>query len=103
MSFAWEKFHGAMYMIANTGTVQKRLADAYIYHLKHIRPELLPAEIRDDFQKLTEALTSGKATKPGEDPVMAVTEAMSEAKAYENIMKIIRMYNVLAKDESPLP
>ncbi|HNW45725.1 MAG TPA: hypothetical protein PKI19_14590 [Elusimicrobiales bacterium] len=102
MSFAWEKFHGAMYMIANTGTVQKRLADAYIYHLKHIHADALPAEIRADFQKLKEDLTIVKP-KGTEDPVMAAVETMSEAKAYENLMKIIRMYNVLAKDEPPLP
>lgn len=102
MSFAWEKFHGAMYMIANTGTVQKRLADAFIYHLKHIKPELLPEEIRADFQKLAEELAAGKP-KAGEDPAAAAAEAMSEAKAYENIMKITRMYTVLAKDETPLP
>lgn len=89
-------------MIANTGTVQKRLADAYIYHLKHIKPELLPEDIRADFQKLRAELSSGKPTG-GEDPAAAAAEAMSEAKAYENIMIIIRMYNVLAKDESPLP
>ena len=101
MSFAWEKFHGAMYMIANTGTVQKRLADAYIYHLKHIRKEMLPPEVQEDFQKLQDDLS---AVKPegGEDPVIASANAMSEAKAYESLMKIIRMYNTLAKDEAPL-
>lgn len=102
MSFAWEKFHGAMYMIANTGTVQKRLADAYIYHLKHIHEDTLPPEIRADFQKLKEDLTAVKP-KGTEDPAVAAVEAMSEAKAYENLMKIIRMYNVLAKDEPPQP
>ncbi|OGS12519.1 MAG: hypothetical protein A2234_00360 [Elusimicrobia bacterium RIFOXYA2_FULL_58_8] len=102
MSFAWEKFHGAMYMIANTGSIQKRLADAYIYHLKHIHDDALPPEIKDDFKKLRVDLTSVKPAGT-EDPVVTAVEAMSEAKAYENIMKIIRMYNILAKDETPLP
>ena len=101
MSFAWEKFHGAMYMIANTGTIQKRLADAYIYHLKHIHPDALPPEIQADFQKLQTDLTSVQP-KAGEDPAVAAAEAMTEAKAYEHIMMIIRMYNTMAKDETPL-
>ena len=101
MSYAWEKFHGAMYMIANTGTVQKRLADAYSCHLSHLRPDQVPESIREEFGRLRAALTPAQPEQ-GEEPAAAAAQAMTEAKAYEHLMLIIRMYNKLAADETPL-
>ena len=71
-------------MVRGTGSIQKRLRDAFLAHLRHIDPEedLTPG-LAQQFLELKALVTAREPESEGETRVEATTRAMSEAEAQE--------------------
>jgi hypothetical protein len=95
--YVWEKFHLAVNGLASSQRpLQERIADAYVYHLIHLRRHELPAEIRDDFAELNRVLTSEQA-KGDEGNVAASAAVLGEVEAHRVIDSIVSMYDRVAR------
>jgi len=99
MSNAWREFNSAIHTLAGTGSIQKRLANAYIYHLMRIQENILPKELQQDFNKLGEDLTRVQA-KGDEGNVAATTATMTDSKAREYVGIVISMYDKVVRYET---
>jgi hypothetical protein len=97
LSYGWEKLFTAVYTaISSDEPPQKRLANAYIYHLIHIHEENVPPEVWKQLTALTAAVTS---TPPvgTEGSVVASTSKMSDEEARKWLEKIASMFSDVAQ------
>lgn len=95
--YVWEKFYSAVRgLAASEFPLPRRLANAYLYHLMHLRREELPEDIKDDFRDLVEALSRKEATGD-EGNVMASATTLDELEVNELIHSITDMYDRVAK------
>ncbi|RZI71318.1 MAG: hypothetical protein EOP13_18400 [Pseudomonas sp.] len=65
-NYAWEKLHIAVLILAGgTGTLQERLADAYLSSLMRLRPDKhFPwPDLRQDFEDMMQELAPGGNTQ----------------------------------------
>lgn len=88
----------ALYSLTETSDepFQKRLANAYIYHLIHVHQSNVPKDVWADLQELTAAVTSKKAVG-NEGSVAASTSVMSDEEATKWLRKIAEMFNDIAR------
>lgn len=92
LSYAQEKLDLAVDgMAASPASIQRRIADAYIFHLIHIDPEEdLPADLRGLYAEIHTALTKLEAIE-NEGQVMATVEFLTNDEAVEIAGKIVRL------------
>ena len=75
-------------MAGSPDTLQKRVADAYIYHLMYLKVEELPEEIRYRFENLCIRLTS-------KGSVYEATETMDIDEAIDMAREILYMDDIV--------
>jgi hypothetical protein len=97
MATTWDRFHKAALALVGAGTVKQRLAIAYRRYLHDVDPDMLPREVRSDFQALTSKLTSARAVG-GLGVVEATVRKMSDLEATRCAERIVEMFYML---ESP--
>jgi hypothetical protein len=96
--YPFEKFSNAVHgMAVSPASIQRRVADAYIYNLIHLRAEELPEEIRHKFRELHETLTSVEP-EGDEGSVYATTNQMGTDKAIEIAQSILYMAHIVESD-----
>lgn len=89
-----ERFRDAALVLAGSGSVKQRLAQAFHGHLVSLSAEDLPRELRDRFSALAAALHSVQRSGTL-DAVSASILKMSEAQACEHAQAIVRMLGSL--------
>lgn len=94
-SYTYEKFTLALNgMAMSPETLQNRIADAYLYHLMHVKVEELPDDICYRFENVKEKLTSVDPVG-NEGRVKASVAQMSTDEAIEMAREIIYMADVV--------
>lgn len=89
-----ERFRNAALVLAGSGSVKQRLAQAFHAHLGSLPVEELPRELRERFSALATALHSTQRTGTL-DSVSASILKMSEAQACEHAQAIVLMFSSL--------
>lgn len=93
--YPFEKFSCAVHgMAVSPSSIQRRVADAYIFNLIHLETEELPEEIRIKFKELHKKLTS-VAPAGDEGSVYATTNEMSTEEAIEIAHSITYMADIV--------
>ena len=97
-SYPFEKFSNAVHTMAvSPNSIQKRIADAYLFNLIHLRVEELPEEIHHRFVEMEEKLTS-VASVGDEGSVYASVKEISTDEAVEIARSIMYMADVVESD-----
>lgn len=97
LSYGWEKFCKAIEgAISNDQSLQKRLADAYIYRLIHVGEPDVPEEVWVELKKLGRAVTS-KSAVGNEGSVVASTCIMADEEAGKWLERIVFMFSDVAR------
>ncbi|HKR35678.1 MAG TPA: hypothetical protein VJT10_12615 [Steroidobacteraceae bacterium] len=99
MSSAWEHFFAATSMLASSGPIKHRLAEAYRVHLEKLDAEEVPKEIRDEFCSLSTCMSSVSPLR-GESAVHATVRKMSDTEAGGVAMRIVNMLGIIARNQS---
>jgi hypothetical protein len=99
MSSAWEHFFAATSMLASSGPIKHRLADAYSMHLEKLNAEEVPKEIRDEFCSLSTCMSSVRPLR-GESAVYATVRKMSDTEAGGVAMRIVNMLGIIARNQT---
>jgi hypothetical protein len=95
LGYVHEKFILAVDSMATSpASIQNRVADAYMFHLMHLKEDELPEEIRMDFRIMKQQLTSAKPIGD-EGSVMASVNEMSEDDAVAIAQKIVNMHGIV--------
>lgn len=92
---AWERFQGATLLLARSGPIKDRLADAYRKHLAQVREEELPRELLEEFRAVSRTLTRERPMLRGEDAVRATIRKMSNDEADRIACSVVRMFGAL--------
>lgn len=97
LEHVWDRFFVAVSTLATgPGSIQQRLADAYIHGLIRLKPEDLPTELQGEFRAVVDALTR-EEPKRSEGPILARTRAMSADEAGRLAEKILVIYDGIAR------
>jgi hypothetical protein len=99
MSSAWEHFFAATSMLASSGPIKHRLAEAYRIHLETLDTEEIPKEIRDEFCWLSSCMSSVRPLR-GESAVQATVRKMSDVDADGVAMRIVNMLGIIARNQT---
>jgi hypothetical protein len=89
-----ERFREAALVLAGSGSLKQRLAQAFHGHLGTLAVDDLPRELRERFSALAAALHSTQRTG-SLDSVSASILKMSEAQACEHAQAIVLMFSSL--------
>ncbi|GAC1446892.1 MAG: hypothetical protein NVSMB56_09940 [Pyrinomonadaceae bacterium] len=82
LNYGFEKFSRAVHALAaSSKTIKERLSDA-TYHLGVLREHHVPEEMREQFNYITERITSGTPYS-GEGKLAATVRQMTEEQAVE--------------------
>ena len=87
----WERFRDAIMVLAGSGPLKQRLADACQKHLDEIDIEALPRDVRGEFAELNAALQSG-SKMGGLNKVAASVLKMSESDAARHAQRIVTIF-----------
>jgi hypothetical protein len=96
MSSVWEHFFAATSMLASSGPIKHRLAEAYRTHLASLDADDIPKEIRDEFCSLSSCMSSVPPLR-GETAVQATVRKMSDNEAGGVAMRIVNMLGIIAR------
>lgn len=96
MSAAWESLHHAALELATADSIKHRLIKSFSTHLEELDLENLPAELRTDFQRLTDRLTAVRPLR-GETAVSATVRKMSNEEASSCAQQILELMARLAE------
>jgi len=96
MNSAWEHFFAATAVLASSGPIKHRLAEAYRTHLEGIDQDELPKEIRDDYSTLSTCMRRVRPMR-GETAIQATVRKMSDLEAGDVAVKIVNMLGVIAR------
>ncbi|HKU13184.1 MAG TPA: hypothetical protein VJQ52_02240 [Steroidobacteraceae bacterium] len=99
MSSAWEHFFAATSMLASSGPIKHRLAEAYRVHLETLDTEEIPKEIREEFCSLSSCMSSVRPLR-GESAVQATVRKMSDVEAGGVAMRIVNMLGIIARNQT---
>lgn len=102
MSSAWEHFFAATAILASSGPIKHRLAEAYRTHLAGLDADEVPKEIREEFCSLSTCMCC-VAPLRGETAVQATVRKMSDLEAGSIAMRIVNMLGVLARLQPARP
>lgn len=93
-----EKFSDAINTLATSPkSIQKRVCDAYIYSLIHIKPEEIPEEIQNQFKSIIKKLTCVEAIGD-EGNAAATTNEMKTDDAISIARDILEMAYIVRRD-----
>ena len=98
MNSAWEHFFAATAVLAATGSIKHRLAEAYREHLERLDEDDLPKEIRDEFSSLSKSMCRVRPMR-GETAIQATVRKMSDAEAGRMALRIVNMLGVIARTQ----
>jgi hypothetical protein len=87
----WERFREATLVLAGSGSIKQRLAEAYQKHLQDLDPQDLPRELRGPLAELIETMQRGKRTG-SLDAVAASVLKLSEAEAARHAQAVVRIF-----------
>lgn len=87
----WERFREATLVLAGSGSIKQRLAEAYQQHLRDLDPQDLPRELRAPLENLIDAMQRGKRTG-SLDAVAASVLKLSEAEAARHAQAVVRIF-----------
>ena len=94
----WERFRGAVLVLAGGGPVKQRLTEAFQGHLRDIDPESLPRDLRGAYTALAQALQS--AQRAGcLDAIAASVRKMSETDAAAHAQAIVHIFGSLLEPQ----
>jgi hypothetical protein len=102
MQTNWERVRDAVVVLAGSGPLKQRLADACLKHLGGIELDALPRDVRGEFAELNAALQSGSRTGRL-SPVAACVLKMSEAEAARHAARIVAIFAGLHEQHPALP
>lgn len=94
MNTPWEYFHAATLELVRSAPIKNRLAGAYRRYLAEVKEEQLPRELRENFLKVVQSLSSVRG-QPGEDQVTASVRKMSNHEADECAALIVEIYGAI--------
>jgi hypothetical protein len=100
MSYAWESFSQAMRALASGDTQRERLLRAYQLHLMRLTKKDVPAEIRDEFDKLVIEIRRCSA-KEGRI-LKRISDSVDDSEVSSMVNSIIKMYDAVTRYQ-PLP
>lgn len=96
-STAWEKLRSATISLTRAGAMKDRMTDAYRNHLSTLAESDFPAELRDDFRIMHDALTREPPTIRGDDAFRATVRKMSNGEAEEVASWIVQLFCALPR------
>jgi hypothetical protein len=99
MSSAWEHFFAATSILASSGPIKHRLAEAYRVHLETLDTEEIPKEIREEFCSLSSCMSSVRPLR-GESAVQATVRKMSDVEAGGVATRIVNMLGTIARNQT---
>ncbi len=91
MISAWECLHFATLELVRSTPIKQRLVNAYRRHLQSIRADHLPAEVRESFAHVMDALQCVRPLR-GEDAVCASVRKLSNQEADDCSALIVEIY-----------
>jgi hypothetical protein len=97
MNTAWEQLEGAALLLARSGAIKDRLADAYRKHLAFVDADDLPDALRAQFGACHTALTRERPLR-GEDAVRASVRKMSNQEVEELAAAVVRLFTAVARE-----
>jgi hypothetical protein len=101
MATNWECFREAVLVLAGSGPVKQRLAEAYQRHLASLRPEDLPREVRERFTELQSSLRC--CGRMGSlDSVSASALKLSEHEAAAHARSVVDIFVSIGDAGAPL-
>jgi hypothetical protein len=95
--YGWEKLFLALNgAVSSEKSPKQRLADAYLYQIKYVTQQNVPAEV---WRKITdlEAALRGQAAVGDEGSVAASVSALSDDEARKWLLEIVSMFNEVAQ------
>ncbi len=98
MTDAREKFRQATLALVGPGSIKQRLAGAFNTNLIDITAEELPEELQDEFCRLSEKMAEVPPIGD-EGPVLATVRKMSRDEADRCAVRILSMYETLARSQ----
>lgn len=99
MSLAWEKFSAAVQSLTGSGHQRDRLCEAYLRYLASLHVKDMPAEVRSDFEMLTDSLLGYSRDV---DKIRHAIASADEVQIKAIIALILRMHAVLVQYQ-PFP
>jgi DNA-directed RNA polymerase subunit N (RpoN/RPB10) len=100
MSYAWENLSQAMRTLASCGTQRERLLRAYTSYLTRLTSKDVPAEIREQLDRLTIEIRCC-SIKEGHS-LKHISDGVGDNEVEAMIDSVIRMYDAVARYQ-PLP
>lgn len=95
--YVWEKLHLAVLgLVRSTEPLSDRLANAWMYDLLHLGNHELPADVRDDYARVRDALRP-VTPREGESGSIASARALEETEVRELFETVVAMYDLVAK------
>ena len=95
--FGWAKFFSAVNTLVGPGTIQERLADAWLFQMVHIRPECLHEEVQEKFAALDARMTS-KPADGDEGRIRASTRDLSDDEGREIAQGVVSIFNDIVEE-----
>ena len=95
MSYAWEKFNLAGHTLKGIGSPKDRLVGAFDT-IMLLRPEEVPEEKQNDFNRLFEKMTRVRP-EANEGPVQATVNSMDDTEIERAIARISSMHAAIKR------
>jgi len=95
MSYAWEKFNLAGHTLKGIGSPKDRLVGAFDT-IMLLRPEEVPEEKQNDFNRLFEELTRIRS-EANTSPVQATVNSMDDAEVERSSERISSMHAAIKR------
>src|SRR5687767_10126908 len=89
-------FSATLSMARDTGTLQQRLANAYLGSLRNLKPADFPADLQRPFMHIVNSL-SGSRFPVTDEAVFAATAQLDDEQAGKVIEQIVSLYDDVAK------
>ena len=79
------------------GSIQDRVCNAYLFHLRHVQKTVLPEELHGVFKEIEQKLTQGSPISGKEESVRITTSAMSADHASLIADKMVYLFHQAAQ------
>lgn len=83
--------------LSQCGSIKDRLADAYATHLIQVDVEALPESLRDEFERLCQAMRRERPL-PRESAIRASVRKMSNDEAARHAAVVVRLFAAVARN-----
>ena len=97
LNYGWEKLFMAVTGAASDdGSLQARLAEAYLDHIRHLRKEDVPSDVWGGIERLREALNA-HTDEGGGNRVQASVDEMTSEDAGSYLEQVVSMFNQVSR------